>query len=57
MLKSLEFAISPRILSNGKSEFRAEDTEVFDKNDIVKAYKKKISDLKQMLGKKEIKNT
>ncbi len=56
--KNVEIAraydIHPTTLSNWKSEFMDKGPEVFGDDDTVKEYEKKISDLEQMLGKKEV---
>lgn len=56
--KNVEIAraydIHPTTLSNWKSEFMDKGPEVFGDNETVKEYEKKISDLEQMLGKKEV---
>ena len=56
--KNVEIAraydVHPTTLSNWKSEFMDKGPEVFGGNDTVKEYEKKISDLEQMLGKKEV---
>ena len=48
------YDIHPMTLSNWKSEFMDKEPEVFGEDDTVKEYEKKISDLEQMLGKKEV---
>ena len=56
--KNVEIAraydIHPTTLSNWKSEFMDKSPKMFGDNYPVKEYKKKISDLEQMLGKKEV---
>ena len=56
--KNVEIAraydIHPTTLSTWKSEFMDKGPEVFGTSDTVKEYEKKISDLEQMLGKKEV---
>ena len=56
--KNVEIAraydIHPTTLSNWKSEFMDKGPEVFGDDDTVQEYEKKISDLEQMLGKKEV---
>jgi transposase-like protein len=48
------YDIHPTTLSNWKSEFMDKGPEVFGEDETVKEYEKKISDLEQMLGKKEV---
>ncbi|MBS3788816.1 transposase [Candidatus Bipolaricaulota bacterium] len=56
--KNVEIAraydIHPTTLSNWKSEFMDKGPEVFGDDETVQEYEKKISDLEQMLGKKEV---
>lgn len=48
------YDLHPTTVSNWKSEFMEKGPKLFGKDDTVKEYKKKIADLEQMLGKKEV---
>jgi len=50
------YCIHPTTLSNWKSELMDKEPEVFSDNHKIEEYKKRISDLEQMLSKKKSKS-
>ena len=48
------YGVHPNTVHKWKKEFLAKGADVFDQKGIVSDYEKKLSDLEQLLGKKEV---